>query len=162
MFDIGFLEILIIAVVALVVIGPERMPSAIRTVAIWFGRIKRAVQDTRDEVEKQLGAEEIRQELHNLRVLNDLEQKKRLLENKILNEDLTSPEASINPPTEGPTESAMEAATETKAEDEKEPVKKRTAADYTDEPEELPDSYPHNDQGIALADASNSTQAPEK
>ena len=41
MFDIGFPELLLISVVALLVIGPEKLPDTIRTVSLWVGRIQR-------------------------------------------------------------------------------------------------------------------------
>ena len=63
MFDIGFAELLIIAIVGLLVIGPERLPGAIRTGSAWLGRIKRSFNDIKREVE---------QELHNDAVLDDL------------------------------------------------------------------------------------------
>lgn len=72
MFDISFFELLVIAVVGLIVIGPERLPGAIRTGALWLGRIKRSLAETRQELEKQIGADEIRRELHNEQVLHNL------------------------------------------------------------------------------------------
>lgn len=63
MFDIGFAELIIIGVVSLVVIGPERLPGAIRTASTWLRRIKRGFNDIKREVE---------QELHNDSVLQDL------------------------------------------------------------------------------------------
>jgi len=65
MFDIGFAELVIIAVVSLLVIGPERLPGAIRTVSLWLGRFKRSFNEIRQEIE---------QELHNDAVLKDLKQ----------------------------------------------------------------------------------------
>jgi sec-independent protein translocase protein TatB len=62
-FDIGFAELIIIAVVGLLVIGPERLPSAIRTASLWLNRIKRGFTDIKREVE---------QELHNDAVLQEL------------------------------------------------------------------------------------------
>ena len=41
MFDIGGLELLLIAVVGLLVIGPERLPEALRTLGLWLGRLRR-------------------------------------------------------------------------------------------------------------------------
>jgi len=64
-FDIGFFELLIIAIVGLVVIGPERLPEAARAVGLWIGRLKRSLRETRTELEKQLGADDIRRQLHN-------------------------------------------------------------------------------------------------
>jgi sec-independent protein translocase protein TatB len=63
MFDIGFAELIIIAVVGLLVIGPERLPGAIRTGSLWLNRIKRGFSDIKREVE---------QELHNDAVLQEL------------------------------------------------------------------------------------------
>ena len=65
MFDIGFPELLLISVVALVVIGPEKLPETVRTVALWIGRLKRSLSNIRLELENEIGADEIRQQLHN-------------------------------------------------------------------------------------------------
>ena len=63
MFDIGFTELVLIAVVGLLVIGPERLPGTIRTGSAWLGRLRRSFNDIKREVE---------QELHNDAVLQDL------------------------------------------------------------------------------------------
>lgn len=63
MFDIGFTELVLIGIVSLVVIGPERLPGAIRTGSTWLRKIKRGFNDIKREVE---------QELHNDSVLQDL------------------------------------------------------------------------------------------
>jgi len=64
MFDIGFSELIIVAIVGLLVIGPERLPGAIRTGSAWLSRIKRGYNDLKQEVQ---------QELHNDAVMRDLE-----------------------------------------------------------------------------------------
>lgn len=76
MFDISFFELLVVGIVGLIVIGPERLPGTIRTCALWIGRIKRNLLETRRELEKQIGADEIRRELHNEQVLHNLEKMK--------------------------------------------------------------------------------------
>jgi sec-independent protein translocase protein TatB len=76
MFDVSFFELLVIGVVALVVIGPERLPGAVKTAVLWFARLKRALLETRSEIEKHIGADEIRRELHNEQVLASLEKLK--------------------------------------------------------------------------------------
>lgn len=76
MFDIGFFELLIVAVVGLLVIGPERLPVAVRTCGLWIGRIKRSLTETRREIEQQLGADEIRRELRNEEIMRNLERMK--------------------------------------------------------------------------------------
>ncbi|KAA0012107.1 twin-arginine translocase subunit TatB [Billgrantia pellis] len=63
MFDIGFLELLIIGIVGLLVLGPERLPKAARTVGLWVGKIKRTVAGMQREINAQLEAEELRQKL---------------------------------------------------------------------------------------------------
>lgn len=64
MFDMGFLELLLIGVVGLLVLGPERLPKAARTLGLWLGRIKRSVSSMQREVSAQLEAEELRQKLN--------------------------------------------------------------------------------------------------
>ncbi len=86
MFDIGFLEILVIAVVGLLVIGPNQLPGAIRSGALWFGRIRRSIRNARAEIEQQIGADEIRREIHNedvLHRLNELKTAKERIEQKV-------------------------------------------------------------------------------
>ncbi|MFY0989401.1 Sec-independent protein translocase protein TatB [Halomonas sp. C05BenzN] len=64
MFDMGFLELLIIGVVGLLVLGPERLPKAARTLGLWIGKIKRTVSGMQREISAQLEAEELRQKLN--------------------------------------------------------------------------------------------------
>jgi len=73
-FDIGFSELLVCVVVALVVIGPERLPETVRTVGLWIGRLKRSLRDTRSEIERQICADDIRRQLHNEEILERIEQ----------------------------------------------------------------------------------------
>ena len=63
MFDIGFAELLIIGVVALFVIGPERLPEAIRTASIWLNRIRRGFNEIKQEVHQELHNDSVMQEL---------------------------------------------------------------------------------------------------
>jgi sec-independent protein translocase protein TatB len=63
MFDIGFLELLLVGVVALLVLGPERLPVAARKAGLWIGRMRRFTAQISQEVEKQLKAEELREKL---------------------------------------------------------------------------------------------------
>jgi sec-independent protein translocase protein TatB len=63
MFDIGFTELLIVAIVGLLVIGPERLPGAIRTGSAWLSRIKRGFNDIKREVEQELHNDAVMQEL---------------------------------------------------------------------------------------------------
>lgn len=60
MFDIGFWELLLIAIVALVVVGPERMPRLIRVTGLWIGRANASIQSVRSEISRELSAEDLR------------------------------------------------------------------------------------------------------
>ncbi len=69
MFDIGFSELLLVGLVALIVFGPERLPGAARTAGLWIGRLKRSFSAIKTEVEREMGADEIRRQLHNEQIL---------------------------------------------------------------------------------------------
>jgi len=73
MFDIGFPELVLVSIIALLVIGPDRLPETIRTVALWVGRLKRSLANIKQEIEKEIGADEIRRELHNESILKELQ-----------------------------------------------------------------------------------------
>ena len=55
MFDIGFTELVIVAVVGLLVIGPERLPDAIRTGSKWLNQLKKGFEKIKADVERELG-----------------------------------------------------------------------------------------------------------
>ncbi len=80
MFDIGFLELLVIALITLVVMGPERVPESIRAISLWFGRLKQIWAKTRQEIENEVGMDDIRHQLHNEEVLRDLGEQQDQLE----------------------------------------------------------------------------------
>ena len=60
MFDVAFSELLIAAVVALIVIGPERLPKVARLAGEWLGKIQRYVNDVKSDVGRQMQIEELR------------------------------------------------------------------------------------------------------
>ena len=60
MFDIGFSEIVVIAVVALIVIGPERLPKTARTLGHLFGRLQRYVADVKADINREMQLEDLR------------------------------------------------------------------------------------------------------
>jgi sec-independent protein translocase protein TatB len=76
MFNIGSFEVLLICIIALVVLGPERLPGAIRTTGLWIGRFRRSFYKVKSEIERELNADEIRRQLHNESILADLEKTK--------------------------------------------------------------------------------------
>jgi sec-independent protein translocase protein TatB len=60
MFDIGFSELLVIGVVALIVIGPEKLPRVARTVGVLAGRLQRYVSDVKADINREIELEELR------------------------------------------------------------------------------------------------------
>jgi sec-independent protein translocase protein TatB len=64
MFDIGFTELLVIAVVALLVLGPERLPKAARFAGLWVRRARAQWYSVRSELERELASEELKRSLH--------------------------------------------------------------------------------------------------
>lgn len=75
MFDVGFWELVLVGVVGLVVIGPERLPGVVRVTGFWLGKARRTIATVKQEIKDELYAEELRRtlsknspaaELHNL------------------------------------------------------------------------------------------------
>jgi len=79
MFGISFSELLLVGLVALLVLGPERLPGAARTAGLWVGRLKRSFNAIKQEVEREIGADEIRRQLHNEHILSMEEEAKKIL-----------------------------------------------------------------------------------
>lgn len=60
MFDVGFWELAVIGIIALLVVGPERMPGMVRTAGRWAGQIQRLARDLRREIEREAQTDEFR------------------------------------------------------------------------------------------------------
>ncbi|MBI5461608.1 MAG: twin-arginine translocase subunit TatB [Gammaproteobacteria bacterium] len=63
MFDVGFSELVLILVVALVVVGPERLPKLARTAGLYLGRARRMVSVVKADVQRELAAEDLKRTL---------------------------------------------------------------------------------------------------
>lgn len=72
MFDVGFFELLLIGVVALLVVGPERLPRLARTAGLWLGKGKRMISSVKADIEQELKAEELKRVLDEREKLNPL------------------------------------------------------------------------------------------
>ena len=97
--DIGLQEIVFISVIALIVLGPERLPQAIKTIAIWINRIKRSFNDVKKDLEAEINADEIRRHIHNDNVLHELGESAEQLKDteRELNDALQAVKGSSNP-----------------------------------------------------------------
>ena len=72
MFDFSFWEFFVAAVVALVILGPSRLPGALRTLGLWIGRLRRNYYNVKTEIEREIGMDEVRRQLHNEQVMADV------------------------------------------------------------------------------------------
>lgn len=102
MFGISFSELLLVGLVALLVLGPERLPGAARTAGLWIGRLKRSFNAIKQEVEREIGADEIRRQLHNEHILSLEEEARKIMQPQ------QPPAAPVAPATPAPTEPAAE------------------------------------------------------
>ncbi len=72
MFDVSFSELILILVVGLVVFGPEKLPEVIRTATLWVAKIKHTFVHMRSEIEREIGVDEIKRDMHNSSVMQKL------------------------------------------------------------------------------------------
>ena len=72
MFDVGFFELLLIGVVALLVVGPERLPKLARTAGMWLGRGRRFLNSVKQDIDREMKADELRQILDKQKQSNPL------------------------------------------------------------------------------------------
>ena len=72
MFDFGFWEIILVLMVALVVVGPERLPGLARAVGLWLGKAKRIVTDIKTEIDRELAAAELKKALDSQEATSDV------------------------------------------------------------------------------------------
>ena len=115
MFNIHSTEILLILIVALIVIGPDKLPSAIRTASLWIRRFRRSFYKVKAEVERELNTDEIRRQLHNESVMAQIEDAKTKVDkvakdtetsvNSLVNTEDFDPGASASTADQNPSES---------------------------------------------------------
>ena len=79
MFDIGFSEILIVATLTLIIMGPKRLPETVKTITLWLGRIRNFINSAKVEIENEVGIDEIKKQLHNEKIMSEIEKSKREL-----------------------------------------------------------------------------------
>ncbi|MDG2090030.1 MAG: Sec-independent protein translocase protein TatB [Gammaproteobacteria bacterium] len=77
MTGVGFFEILLIAVVGLLILGPDKLPGALRTMALWMGRFRRSFDDIKRDIEKEIGADDIRRQLRNEAIMDKFQEGKK-------------------------------------------------------------------------------------
>lgn len=73
MFDIGFFELTIVAIVALLVVGPERLPKMARTAGLWLGKTRTIINNVKHEIDQELKTDELQRILTEQAKLPELE-----------------------------------------------------------------------------------------
>ena len=104
MFDIGFSELLLVAVVTLLVIGPEKLPETLRTLGLWLGRLRRSFVAVKSEIEREIGMDDVRRQLHNEAIMDEMKRIEKEVKNTV-----HPPRASTEPrlaSTQAPTPAA--------------------------------------------------------
>jgi len=102
MFGISFSELLLVGLVALLVLGPERLPGAARTAGLWVGRLKRSFNAIKQEVEREIGADEIRRQLHNEHILSLEEEARKIMQPQQPQQPPAQPATQPSAPAETP------------------------------------------------------------
>ena len=70
MFDVGFFELMLIGVVALLVVGPERLPKLARTAGMWLGKGKQMINSVKADIAQEMKADELKKILEKQEQLN--------------------------------------------------------------------------------------------
>lgn len=95
MFDIGFWELTTIAVIALLVIGPDKLPGVARTAGKWVGRARRFVGDVKTDIDRELKQEELRKALAEDAGLDEIKQIMNTDDFTIEPEEISEPEYQV-------------------------------------------------------------------
>lgn len=130
---------LLILVVGLLVIGPERLPETVRTLGLWMGRLRRSFSAIKSEIDKEVGMDEIRRQLHNEAVMEEM---KRI-------------EAEVQNSIQGPTDSTSSAKHDSAEKSQHHRVEETAAEDEADKEPKAPKELP---EGSESADSA-STQS---
>ena len=101
-------EILLLCVLALLILGPERMPETVKNVAIWIARIRRNGRKIWESVEREIDADGIREHIHNEEILEQLGESNKILNDvdAQLRQDLAAPQESNKSPANSHCESS--------------------------------------------------------
>ena len=106
MFDIGFSEILVIMIVALVVIGPERLPKVARSMGQWWGRIRRYLNKIKQDVNSSIELEELRETQRKFQAEADEMERSLRSAGSEINHSLSMLEKELENPAQNPDKNA--------------------------------------------------------
>lgn len=168
--SIGFMELMLISIVALLVLGPEKLPQAVRTTALWVGRARRSFNKVRSEIEREINADDIRRQLHNESILADLDEAKEKASRltRDTRDSFSKLEKDVRHGLDGESEEGRTASGAEKKPD-RSPVADQKAGDTAGPPEEKPaepdtaeESRSETDNPGAGEDDNRQTSEPEE
>ena len=100
MFDIGFPELLLVSVITLLVLGPERLPEALRSLGLWLGRARRSFTRVKTEIEREIGMDEVRRQLHNEAIMEQMKEIQQDVD--AFSQDIRGVSSPASPTSQGP------------------------------------------------------------
>ena len=100
------MELMLVVLVTLLVIGPERLPETMRTLGLWIGRLSRSFTAMKIEIEHEIGMDDVRRQLHNESVMAQMKQIEDEVKNSI--EPPVMQEPPANPATAEATEKEID------------------------------------------------------
>jgi sec-independent protein translocase protein TatB len=83
MFNGSLVEWIVVGIVALLVLGPDKLPGAVRTAALWIGRLRRSFNTIKQDIEREIGADEIRRQLRNEEIMEKFRNAQAQIKNTI-------------------------------------------------------------------------------
>ena len=105
MFDIGFSEIVLVFVIALIVLGPERLPGLARTAGLWIGKARRILAEVKSEIEREMQVEEVKQAIRQQEGVDEI---KKLAERvKSINSEVQGVITNVTTPAATPAQSVI-------------------------------------------------------
>lgn len=98
MLNIGMTELLIFSIIALLVLGPEKLPEAARFIGKWYVKLKRMVSNVQNDIDRELRISELREQMQNeMKRIQELESKMQIQMQELQQQSLHSNEAKVAP-----------------------------------------------------------------
>jgi sec-independent protein translocase protein TatB len=100
--DIGISELLLVVAIALIVIGPKRLPEAAPFLGYWTGKLRRTLHTARQDMERELGIDDIKREVHNQLRLEELDAERKQVEETFRRTQNQPPQPLVTAPPPDP------------------------------------------------------------
>ncbi|OTG84012.1 Sec-independent protein translocase protein TatB [Acinetobacter sp. ANC 4648] len=96
MLDVGFSELLVFGIIALLVLGPDKLPEAARFAAKWYSKFKRVISNVQNDIDRELRLSEFREQMQNeMQRIQELEQKVQAQMQELQQQSITAAEKEL-------------------------------------------------------------------